>query len=168
MIRKKFICSLICMLSAIVLTACSSGGDSTDINNNSGSGGDGGGSSTPTGVASDKPTDWAVPVKQWNSSMMIMIESSDVPADVLSGDMMAAFIAGECRAVCQPVNDADGKIRFRLNVLATADDTNTSVPSVELRYWSAKEYRMWHTDGIKYIEEGMIGTSDAGYKPTWK
>ena len=121
-----------------------------------------------------RPTDW-VTVSQDIDLQSTMI--ADVAVDITSmglayecneQDLMAAFIDGTCRAVAAPVMDDEGKPMnlFALTIKKLEND-NSGAP-VTLKFYSSKLRHVFTISApFPYVAEGMQGSVQNPYKPTW-
>lgn len=152
--KKIFLYAL--MLCALTLTGC--GGDD-DLRDSVGT--------------SVRPTDWkAVQMSQLDITApdRIVLTSKEVPAEIdLANDLMGAFVNDECRAVTSAVREENGQVHFTLVVMPKVDE-NTSAIDIELRYFSAKNKRIYIAEPFAFsagtMKHGSL--SDGGYQAQWK
>lgn len=81
------------------------------------------------------------------------------------GDMMAAFIGGECRGVAQKV-DNDGVRLYFVHVKAPSAESG----NVEFRYYSSSCNRVYTSpaDAVAYEIDKVYGTADAPAQPDFE
>lgn len=169
--KKIFIYAL--LLGALTLAGC--GGDDIVVE------GSGTTQEKPEGYdnlrdsvgTSTRPTDWqAVPLSQLDitSPDRIVLTSLELPVDIdLANDLMGAFVDGECRAVTSAVVEHSDLIHFTLIVMPKIDENLTSI-NIELRYFSAKNKRIYIAEPFAFSPGSMQhGTlTGGGYKAKWK
>lgn len=161
--RKLIINLILCFALTSVFCACSK-----DDDDNNGKGSD---------IELEeqmRPTDW-VAVSQGIDLQSTMI--ADVAVELTSlglayecneQDLMTAFIDGTCRAVAAPLMDEEGKPMnlFALTVKKLEADTPNA--PVTLKFYSAKLRHVFTISApFPYVAEGMQGSVQNPYKPTW-
>lgn len=120
-----------------------------------------------------RPTDWqGVDMSQLDITAKdrIVVTSKEVPVDVdMDNDLMGAFVNGECRAVTNAVMEENEQVHFTLIVMPKVDE-NTSLINIELRYFSAKNKRIYIAEPFAFstgtIQHGTL--TGGGYQAKWK
>ena len=85
---------------------------------------------------------------------------------VNSGDILGAFIGGECRGLAKPIDEIDGKTHFYLKVRATESDEKDA--PVSLRYYSTEKQHVFYSEQFSFVADGEAGSLEEGFKPNWK
>lgn len=110
---------------------------------------------------------WTDPDKSvYPTSMTAVVRLSPVLETLAAdGDMMAAFIGGECRGVAQKVMN-DGVRLFFIHIKAPSSEN----ANVEFRYYSAAANRVYTSpaDVLKYEVDKIYGTAEAPQLPDFE
>ena len=164
--KKLIYLSLALMM--LSMTACSSDDDDNTTTNDITANG-------PTGTPHSRPTDWTqMQADDYDfglSSMMITVGTDGIPAGVElnDGDLMAAFVNGECRAAASPQADSNGQTWFFLNIPSLMSDNDSKSLPVELRYYSTSRGAIYTAKSFEYIADGWKGSVvNGGFVPQWQ
>lgn len=113
-----------------------------------------------------RPVDW-IEMQSTNwypCSMYFTMTGVSAPVPMKAGDMVAAFVNGSCRCVHE-IADADDIITFKVRIL-TDTETQENM-QVELRYYSTYYKRIFPTQPLIFVEDGVCGSIKAPYRPQW-
>lgn len=123
----------------------------------------------------ERPTDWVVVTEGVDlqstmiADVVVDLTSLGYTYESASGDLMAAFIDGTCRAVASPMHevtaDGDPIVLFPLTIQRLESDRTDS--NVALKFYSARLQHVFSTMSFAYVAEGVMGTFDEPYKPEW-
>lgn len=105
------------------------------------------------------------------SSMSVFIDEYGIPCQLSEGDIVAAFINGECRGVAYPIYDSSqGYWRFNLSVCSTPADEGRSGIKVGIRYYSALNKGFFESVTFDYLDGVCIGENlkGKGLRLEWK
>lgn len=169
--KKIFLYAL--LFGALTLAGCSGDDNVIDDVGNTPEKPDGYDNLRDSVGTSVRPTDWhAVPMSQLDITQpdRIVLTSKEVPVDIdLTNDLMGAFVDGECRTVTSAVKEENELVHFTLVVMPKVDE-NASAMNIELRYFSAKNKRIYIAEPFAFragtMQHGTL--ADGGYQAKWK
>ena len=106
------------------------------------------------------------------SSMMITINTADFPATADVNDKLAAFVTAVCSdtttTLCRATANFEGEWAM-INVPSLISDENATSVSIELRYYSAQNRRIYTAESFDYRADSWLGSVvTGGFKPNWK
>lgn len=151
------------LLSVATLTACSSKdeGDTPSKPDEP--------TNTPTLVQCDAP--------QWTPAeglvpfggMVIYLSDASFPSNAAParGDVVAAFVGGECRGVVAPEVVAGGTTDIVLTILEKESDVPGST-SLQIRHYSTLAHGYYESVPIAFSSYQVLGRIDSPYVPMWK
>lgn len=95
---------------------------------------------------------------------IVVVTQAELPVPVDDTDLLAAFIADECRAVASPCKEPNGKTAFTLTIQPKVEMQEIGLP-VELQYYSAHNKRIYIAKPFAFTPGETLGSlTDNGYK----
>jgi len=153
----KHVALILLTAGCVLLAACSSGSDDD--------------STTVSLTTDQRPTNWVAVNTDVDLRTTMTIDASVdlsnmyLKYEAKPNDIMAAFVEGTCRAVATPQTDDSGNTIYFLTVKRLTTDPSDA--KVTLKFYSAQHSHIFTASPITYQPDGILGTYDEPYKPTW-
>lgn len=170
---KKIYFVLFALAMVVLLPACHKDEDDNGGNSNSYGTIGGGGSTNNNDLekeGTDERPDWKV-IEDYNPTayMLLTIDEDNMPVAVSDGDLLGAFVGGECRGLARPAKGIDDVMRFYMTICTCEENEHENVQGmVVVKYYSAAKHRIYESEEFKFVQGQALGSSTESYSTKWK